>query len=249
MLLGLGQMYLLSSSSCFWVLPGNPWETKNRSLRCASLICATPPLRADVESCATICSIAQRGTNSFWGMGSKFCINMTMVSALQCLSCYFFLELNRCLQIITKRGFTSPNAPGVLEGLHSFNCLRQTWRPENPKFGFVTEQNSEINVTLMQQGLIHRILLEFSPHYTKSFCCWNREYFWLWFWWLLTSLSSTISLELVRMGKTMCQPSLVLTSWESHRNRMRRGLKAHVVHPASVFPGLYLFKRVFKNVS
>lgn len=91
----------------------------------------------------------------------------------------FSLELNRCLQIIAKRGFTSPNAREVLEGLHSFGCLRQIQNPENPIFGFVTEQSSEINVTVMQQGLIHRISLEFSTRYMKSFFWWNREYFWL----------------------------------------------------------------------
>lgn len=91
-----------------------------------------------------------------------------MGSALQLPELLFRIELNRCLQIIAKRGFTSPNAQGVLEGLHSFSCLRQTRRPENPDFGFVTEQNSEISVTLMQQGLIHRIFLELSPCYTKA---------------------------------------------------------------------------------
>lgn len=65
-------VYLLSDSFCPRVLPGYPQEIKNRSLRRASLICATPPLTADVLSCATIRSTEQGETNSFWAWEASF---------------------------------------------------------------------------------------------------------------------------------------------------------------------------------
>lgn len=84
------------------LLPSDSWHAK---------LCYHPQYRA--------------GRNKqLLGMGSKFCINMTMGSALQLPELLFLIEFNRCLQIIAKRGFTSPNAQGVLERLHSFSCLR-----------------------------------------------------------------------------------------------------------------------------
>lgn len=89
MLLDLGQMftYFLALSA-----PKNPCEPKDRSRRCASFILAAPHLTADMLSCVNSCSTAQTGTSIFCGVGRKFCINMTMVSALRHLSCCFPLN-------------------------------------------------------------------------------------------------------------------------------------------------------------
>lgn len=72
-LTGFGaDVYLLCNSFCPQVMPGHPQEIKNRNLRCASLICATPLLTADMLSCATIHSTEQGGTNSFWAWEVSF---------------------------------------------------------------------------------------------------------------------------------------------------------------------------------
>lgn len=63
-------IYLLCNSFCPQVMPGHPQEIRNRSLRHASLICATPPLTADVLSCATIHSTEQ-GEQTAFGHGKQ----------------------------------------------------------------------------------------------------------------------------------------------------------------------------------
>lgn len=86
---GLGQMF-----TYFLALPApkNSCEPKDRSWRWASFILAALHLTVNMLSCANRCSTMQTGTSSSCDIGRKFCINMTMVSALQHLSCCFPLN-------------------------------------------------------------------------------------------------------------------------------------------------------------
>lgn len=122
--LGLRQMF-----TCFIIFlpPSRAWastgDQEQEPEMCFSHLCYSPSDGWHAKLCYHPQYRARRN-KQLLGMGSKFCINMTMGSALQLPELLFLIELNRCLQIIAKRGFTSPNAQGVLEGLHSFSCLR-----------------------------------------------------------------------------------------------------------------------------
>lgn len=85
-------VYLLCNSFCPQAMPGHPQKIKKRGLRRASLICAVPPLTADVLSCATIHSTEQGGTNSSGAWEASFAWTWQWALCSSCLSCCFSLH-------------------------------------------------------------------------------------------------------------------------------------------------------------
>lgn len=226
MLLGVGQMF-----TCFLVLPapksslrshGNPragaWDVLLSSVL---LLLLWQRMRW-----AMLLSAAQRRENKqLLGHGKLVLHKHGNGLCAPVPELLFFLEFNSCLQIIGKRRFTSPNVQWSIKKAAFINLLNidmktrksQIWICHRTKFW----NQCHFNAT----GFNSQDFTGIQPTLHESFCWWKRQYFWLWFWPLLTSLPSTISLELVYMGKTMHQPSIVLISGESHTNRTKRGPK------------------------
>lgn len=87
------------------------------------------------------------------------------------------------------------------------------------------------------------------PTLHESFCWWNREYFWLWFWWALTSVPSTISLEL-DYGQNWASAKFSSHKLGIMQRQNEKGPQSsHCGSPPSVFLSSIYLKQYLKNIS